>query len=443
MSTNVASVSITAKRLSETSSAIVLTDELAISYFAPPEENGYKKDYRWPVGYSLKVPEEWEPGFYTFTIRSNDNSSTYEKFEIAIQPKTRGSYGKVAVLTNEATNIAYNKEGGKSNYQGAKVLSFNRPGNYDHRSRDLYFPVWADKIGMKAEFITTIELHDESRILANYDTFVLAGHSEYWSREMRAEVERFLSVGGEVVSLSGNTMWWAVRFEETAEGRVMISCKGSKFGGVCPASGDLVTEKWNVFDPEIELLGASWMHGGYVDHNGWFMKKNGYGGYFAHYSKHWFWAGTGVLEGDHVGQAAGVAGHEADAPPMEMGEFGVPRIAQVPGLPENIVLLGWTPAATPKWEGYGAIIYFTYGNSGGEVFNCGSADCPKGLLSDPIWSKAILNVFEKFGAVQSVATDWDGDGINDLSDNCIDNTNPTQVDSWNDGTGDACDAHCH
>jgi hypothetical protein len=35
--------------------------------------------------------------------------------------------------------------------------------------------------------------------------------------------------------------------------------------------------------------------------------------------------------------------------------------------------------------------------------------------------------------------DTDGDGINDLTDNCPDNYNPTQADCDNDGHGDVCD----
>jgi len=114
-------------------------------------------------------------------------------------------------------------------------------------------------------------------------------------------------------------------------------------------------------------------------------------------------------------------------------------------LPAGIELLGTTPAGQPESDdqGHGALIWFPYGQNGGEVFNCGSIDCADGLLTDPAWRKAILNVFVRFGALTETLSDYDFDGIDDCNDNCIAVPNFDQRDSWGDGTGDACDLHCH
>lgn len=329
----------------------------------------------------------------------------------------------------------------------AKVLAINRPGNfnYSHKGRDLHFPKWAQTVGMPIEYLSSLQLHFEPGILDAYDVLVLSGHSEYWSREMRTSLESFLDRGGKLVSLSGNTMWWVVRFIESEEGILMVSCKGwgvSLEPELCSDDPDLVTKYWHEFDPEIKLFGASWRYGGYVDSHGYYTREMGYGGYFAEKALHWFWAGTGVLAGDHVGQAAGIAGYEADAPPLKIvGDSLV--IDPMEGLPANMDLLGTTPAARPDVEGYGAIVYFPYGDYGGEVFNCGSTDCAYGLPSDTTWHKSMLNVFKKFGAISVTPTDFDLDGIDDANDNCIIDANPEQIDSFGDGTGDMCDQHCH
>lgn len=47
-----------------------------------------------------------------------------------------------------------------------------------------------------------------------------------------------------------------------------------------------------------------------------------------------------------------------------------------------------------------------------------------------------------YGVSITVDTDEDGDGIPDLTDNCIFAYNPSQQDSDHDGTGNACDSDC-
>ena len=47
-------------------------------------------------------------------------------------------------------------------------------------------------------------------LLSNYRLLVSVGHDEYWSEEMRDNVEAFLENGGNAAFLSGNTCWWAV-----------------------------------------------------------------------------------------------------------------------------------------------------------------------------------------------------------------------------------------
>jgi hypothetical protein len=128
----------------------------------------------------------------------------------------------------------------------------------------------------------------------------MPGHNEYWSREMRTEVEQLLERGGKLMSLSGNTMWWAVRFKETSTGTQMISCKGWHNDPECPDDDpDLYTGYWHEMgNPETRVLGASFKFGGYVDFHDFYTAEEGYGGYFAEKARHWFWAGTGVLADD-------------------------------------------------------------------------------------------------------------------------------------------------
>lgn len=458
ISANVGTVSIDVGRLQEGYNKIVIETGLPVTRHPVTAEEPWATGADWPVTYSFTIPDDWEPGLYDFRVRKGTNDALYKRFQVAVQPANFGDYSKVAVLTNEPTYNAYGGWGGKSNYSGASVMSFNRPGIHAYFFTDWAFPLWASKIGMPVEHVTALQLHYDPSLLDAYDVLVLTGHSEYWSREMRAGLEQFLERGGKLVSLSGNTMWWAVRFKETPTGTQMISCKGQHSHPECPANDpDLFTGYWwdhegtgkeSVGNPESLVFGASFRFGGYVDSHGFYTAEQGYGGYFAEKDGHWFWAGTGILKGDHVGQAAGIAGYEGDSPPLILNRrknLIVDPTAE--NLPSGIELLGTSPAATSSWEGHAAIIYFPYGDNGGEVFNCGSVDCALGLYEldepDHTWRKALLNVFSRFGVLQATLTDVDSDTINDADDNCVDVPNPDQLDEYSDGTGDVCDQHCH
>src|SRR5439155_24707629 len=52
------------------------------------------------------------------------------------------------------------------------------------------------------------------------------GHDEYWSREMRAQVDAFVDGGGNVAFFSANVCWFKVRFD--SQNRVMTCYKNDE-----------------------------------------------------------------------------------------------------------------------------------------------------------------------------------------------------------------------
>jgi hypothetical protein len=64
---------------------------------------------------------------------------------------------------------------------------------------------WLRQQGYALECVTDMELHRGDVELDDFACVVLAGHSEYWSIEMRQRVEAYLRNGGSLVSLSGDT----------------------------------------------------------------------------------------------------------------------------------------------------------------------------------------------------------------------------------------------
>ena len=96
---------------------------------------------------------------------------------------------------------------------------------YSHLLRtELFLHRWLDGLygdhpGYQYDVVTDYDLHRDPGLLEGYKTVIINGHSEYWSAEAQAGVDRYLSVGGTVAVLSGNTMFWRTSFSE--DGTVM------------------------------------------------------------------------------------------------------------------------------------------------------------------------------------------------------------------------------
>ena len=75
---------------------------------------------------------------------------------------------------------------------------------------------WLAHQGIAVEFCTATDLHKDQAnhagFLQNYKLLVSVGHDEYWSKEMRDNVESFTKAGGNVAFLSANCVLVADTF---------------------------------------------------------------------------------------------------------------------------------------------------------------------------------------------------------------------------------------
>ena len=83
--------------------------------------------------------------------------------------------------------------------------------------------VWAEGSNYALEYATTADLETHPALLEAYPVVIIAGHSEYWSWSMRQRLKAFIANGGRFVNLSGNTMWWQIRYEDN--GRTLVAYK--------------------------------------------------------------------------------------------------------------------------------------------------------------------------------------------------------------------------
>jgi hypothetical protein len=226
--------------------------------------------------------EPWENGF---KFRSNGNvilptslaSGIYlieNKITIVVKS---GATADVTVVYPSNTINAYNTSGGKSLYpfnstdmKASPMVTFLRPMDSPVEKGECaeclkWFP---SLFNIKINYITDMDLDYGESFQGK--VIVIVGHSEYWTRKARANFDRFVDEGGHALILSGNTMWWQVRYTDAKDGLICY-----REASLDPEPGPSVkTVRW--VDPTLQYpilpsIGEDFDHGGYgleTDH-GW------------------------------------------------------------------------------------------------------------------------------------------------------------------------------
>ena len=169
---------------------------------------------------------------------------------------------------------------------------------------------------------SSIDLNANPGLLGPYACMVIGGHDEYWTRAMREHTQRFVGNGGNLIVLSGNTAYRAVRLEDNNT-RVVFHKYPS--GDPNPKNED-ATVAWAdppLCNPPNVLFGAGWTHGA-------FGATNGSAFYTLRFPSHWVFAGVAPTR-----QTSAFMSYETDAAayidepegyPRVTGEDGSPRI---------------------------------------------------------------------------------------------------------------------
>ena len=158
------------------------------------------------------VAPDWKSGYYVAVATSNDASCTLPFIVRAGAPGAAG----ILLKLSDTTAQAYNAWGGFSFYSAppATTVSFDRPADVGlYEIYQLPFLRWAEASGVTFDVCSSLDLHVNPRILDGYRLFVSLGHDEYWSLEMRDQVEAFIAAGGNAVFFSANTCYWQIRLE--------------------------------------------------------------------------------------------------------------------------------------------------------------------------------------------------------------------------------------
>lgn len=184
----------------------------------------------WGVSASWKVPATATSGIYLAkAIRTDTGGSSHIVFLV----RNDGSHSPILFQVSDTTWQAYNNYGGNSFYQGpfcsgycrAYKLSYNRP--FLTRTVEpqtwlfnAEYPMvrWLEANGYDVTYFSATDTDRNGALLLNHKVWISNGHDEYWSGNQRTNVEAARAAGVNLAFLSGNSIYWKTRWENSIDG---------------------------------------------------------------------------------------------------------------------------------------------------------------------------------------------------------------------------------
>jgi hypothetical protein len=181
----------------------------------------------WGVSASWNVPATAVSGVYVALLTRADTGA---QSHITFVVRDLARHSDVLFQTSDTTWHAYNAYGGSDFYQGADngrayKISYNRPfaTRNSVTQRDFYFgneyPAvrFLEQNGYDVTYFSGVDTDRFGSALTNHRVFLSVGHDEYWSSAQRANVAAARDAGVNLQFLSGNEMYWHVRYEPSAD----------------------------------------------------------------------------------------------------------------------------------------------------------------------------------------------------------------------------------
>jgi hypothetical protein len=273
----------------------------------------------WPVTFTLETSASWVSGIYLIKLTASTGFQSYIPFVIR-----SCSPSNFAFIHTVNTDEAYNYWGGTSLYvdytrtlkaQRAYEVSFDRPFEHAVGAGQLFwweFPMirWLERRGYDVSYFSDVDMQNDMKELQNHHALLIVGHSEYWSKQMRDNLETLVNQGLNLAVFGGNDIFWQIRYEprtsdpQSAEANTIVCYKDSHADPLYGKdNSDLTVDFRNslVNRPEQSLLGE--------DYGGWWdSTQPGFPFVIADASS-WIFTGTGLKNGDSL---PGLVGNEYD-----------------------------------------------------------------------------------------------------------------------------------
>jgi hypothetical protein len=295
------------------------------------------------------------------------------------------------------------------------------PDDATFEQKDPSFIGWLEENGYEVDYCTDLDIHMDAslELLRSYRLLLSTGHDEYWSPEMRQNVEAYRNSGGNVAFFSGNTCWWRIHFTDPDAAGIPTAFTCDKT--LVNDSRFPVNNGWYNIDqwyaskaPDVpsgaenSLTGGSYRNGG-----GSSYEPRPPLGLTVQHADHWVYDGTGLQNGAVFGELSRLLGDECDGAffdPNAVDSNGLLFPAATDGTPSNFIILGVGLLSPPQWglaprESYNDAvspvhaatmgIYETAG--GGSVFTGATTDwaLSLGRMHDPNVEQITRNVLNR------------------------------------------------
>lgn len=257
-------------------------------------------------------------GVYLVKLTASTGKQRYVVFVV----RDDASTARFMFQSSVTTYAAYNAWGGKSLYSvptPAVKVSFDRPYDDGHPYTDGYgagqllfweYPMirWLEKNGYDCSYSTDVDTHLDAARLLQHKAFLSVGHDEYWSWEMRQNVEAARATKIHLAFFAANVCYWQIRFEDSSRTVVCykLAAPTADPARLDPATYYLLTTQWRLphvtlpGNSEKGLLGVEYIYGKPLIASDWKVYD----------ASNWVFAGTGLAQGDIL---PGLLGYECDS----------------------------------------------------------------------------------------------------------------------------------
>jgi N,N-dimethylformamidase beta subunit-like protein len=338
----------------------------------------------WVNPYVLTTGSNWTSGIYLATL-TGTTSGKQSYIIFVVRDDSRAS----DLLFQQSTNTyqAYNNWGGKSLYafnsssaptintEGASsnafpavMVSYNRPyaainrGTGDFFSWEFNMLAFLEQQGYDVTYTTDVDTHTSPSLILQHKGFLIVGHDEYWSWEMRNNVTAARDAGINLGFFSANECFWQIRYQASAltgaPNRTIVGYKEAAAqdpDAVNSSTNYLITTEWRAphgsypATPEDALIGQMYIEFEPVS-----------GSILIGDTSNWVFDNSGLQSGSTL---PGLLGYEVD------------QVDQ--GSPSGTITLTNSPFQEDGTH-YGDISLYQ-ASSGAWVFSTGSMDWTYGL----------------------------------------------------------------
>ncbi len=203
----------------------------------------------WPVAQRLVIPRDWVSGYYLvhYALTSGANAGDTTASFFILKEAPGDPRARFLVHVGASTWQAYNGWGGGSLYEfnspgerRAAKVSFDRPMTSPGLTQALAWDIplvrFLERHGYDVAYQADVDTARDPTTLEGRALVAVAGHNEYWTKEVRDAFERAKAAGIDLAFFGANAAYWQIRYED--DYRTIVGYKS--------ASGDPET------DPQLE-----------------------------------------------------------------------------------------------------------------------------------------------------------------------------------------------